>query len=1539
MTDAIPSSSSSPRAEAADPPSITNGDASGDPPEGEQAVGRCQLLKVFRDFMAASIEKESALKQAFEISQQNTEAFLKLLPEVLMVIEAEVKEDNKDRFIDMVKIIGSLQVIPEDVLKVDLPTYGDIDGTAVGNAKSRYNKTRTRLYYKQTKFNLFHEENEGFAKLIVELLDQSYQQSTAEELSNRLQLLIGQFKVDPNRVANFVLDAFENCLDRREVFVALLKSFEIIPENLIHHIAVKLRFYAKNGETPFPLYLLIAVLIDEELVDLEAILPHMTMNSAKLKADGKDRMERTKKRAKKAETISTATVQLSGDRDKNMDAMTNDDSKAGIPMSVATAIQENQDAKLAMDDNDDIKTLGKNQKLGLLCALLEVRNWPRASYLLDRFPEYYPVNVSVRVAKALSSVLHDAIVDFYDSKYVPEWSLPSSSTQVASCDSDESCPPVRRKCFEVNSWSELVENLTPIYHNLGPYVAHRPDVVYMLVRLFEIFFRDRKNDEVLCESTHTDALAEKIIDIIDEVVLPSLSLSDYNCAISEEIWSLLSLLDYKHRYRMYGRWNTVHSLRFHGISIKKGKVLGKTRYVLKRLSKDTVRVMGRQLGKLCHSHPLVVFDYILGQVQTFENLIEPVVDSLKYLSSLEFDILSYSIIRSLSEEGKEQLKESDGTFSPWLQALATFVGNVFKRYNIELSGLLFYVLNQLRDKQSYDLIVLREVMHSMSGIEVGTHLADEQLDALCGGENLRAESGSMTNVKMNRRAVVRLRDTLSKDDLLTALCIMIAQQSNWIVFHESEEIPVKLTGVMLDKCQETLIQCGSFLWSNSLKTPSMPLAPELISKYDLSPEAAFFLTRLYYIRQITVKFECSRDQLVETKGDESEPLANVDMEYILYKAAFDEVVNELSEQLYEIFPEGFFDDLTAKVYVTFWLLSSSDITVPKKAYEREIEKVKKEIETLCQNSDMKREKNQKEEKRLKDLQQSLELELEEQTVHVNRIKNILKSSKGELFALKSSACSTSSANQMPRFMQACVLPRAVCTEIDAMYCAMFIELLQTQGTAFFQTVVFFNKLVPDVFLILANLSENEANCYGKFLCCLTEVIKRWRDEAVFEKEIHGSPGMCTRWKGFDQINYECFKTITENIFMRFSRSACNAISSDNYTLIRNALFVLTKMLPVFPFAMFHHNLIVERVQKLKERESDSRRDLSLMAASYAGQLKKHVVKNIPNFEEQLKQKAQVKDTAVKELKTVTKRSASNTPEEDAQKKESVKENGSALKKPRMEASNECLSSKGSSSSEKTKTTGEKSKQDEPTVSEEKKRKEKSSADMPPPPVPEKKRIESSSSGRPVVEKPKEREGEVRKEKDSAASTTASSGPPKKSVTKSASEEQMKQKAQPKESNKESKESKVYPTKRRASPALEGEPKKKDNSKENGSTLKKPRVEGSSESSSSSKGSSSEKAKSANEKRKPEEATISDDKKKKISPPPEKKRSESSSSNRRVPEKSDKKPVSSKSSSDIEKEREKAKDKQKEASPKREKDKVRKERRHSYERNERRLNRR
>ena len=62
-----------------------------------------------------------------------------------------------------------------------------------------------------------------------------------------------------------------------------------------------------------------------------------------------------------------------------------------------------------------------------------------------------------------------------------------------------------------------------------------------------------------------------------------------------------------------------------------------------------------------------------------------------------------------------------------------------KKYPIELVPLLQYISNQLKANQSLDLLLLKEIVQKMTGIEAAEEMTTEQLDAMGGGELLRGE--------------------------------------------------------------------------------------------------------------------------------------------------------------------------------------------------------------------------------------------------------------------------------------------------------------------------------------------------------------------------------------------------------------------------------------------------------------------------------------------------------------------------------------------------------------------------------------------------------------------------------------------------------------------------------------------------------------------------------------------------------------------------------------------------------------------------------
>lgn len=98
----------------------------------------------------------------------------------------------------------------------------------------------------------------------------------------------------------------------------------------------------------------------------------------------------------------------------------------------------------------------------------------------------------------------------------------------------------------------------------------------------------------------------------------------------------------------------------------------------------------------------MVFEYILNQIEHYDNLIPYVVEALKYASDLAKDTLSYFFVVSLQRNASNKMKKGQTTFSTWFTTLSKFIAHFYKRYpDTELKGMIHYLLNSLGECMSY----------------------------------------------------------------------------------------------------------------------------------------------------------------------------------------------------------------------------------------------------------------------------------------------------------------------------------------------------------------------------------------------------------------------------------------------------------------------------------------------------------------------------------------------------------------------------------------------------------------------------------------------------------------------------------------------------------------------------------------------------------------------------------------------------------------------------------------------------------------------
>ncbi|KAM8835686.1 THO complex subunit 2 isoform 1-T1 [Synchiropus picturatus] len=1099
-----------------------------------------------------------------------------ILADVFSILDLETSVlEEKNKRDHYTKLVGAcLFCVPEAILKERLDPE-TLESLGIIKQAHQFNqkivKIKTKLFYKQQKFNLLREENEGYAKLITELGQDLSGNITSHIVLESIKSLIGCFNLDPNRVLDIILEVYESRSDQDDFFLSLIKSYMCEPLTLCHILGFKFKFYQEpNEQTPKSLYHIAAALLHHNLVALEDLYVHLMPPDATI-------IEEHKRDIADAKQVARKLVMVVLPSDKNED--------------------KDKDKEKEEEKNDQPVD---NQKLGLLEALLRIGDWPHAQSIMDQMPSFF-ASSHKPIALALCQLVHLTVEPLYRSTAIPKGARGKVFHPLGN----------KRAPAPVETFDGLRRDIFSMLCYLGPHLAHDPILFAKIVRLGKSFMKEYQS-ETVTDKDKMETLLSCFLCIADQVLLPSLCLMDCNACMSEELWGLFKLFPYQHRYRLYGQWkNETYACHPQLVKIK-AHTVERAKYIMRRLTKENVKQSGRQIGKLSHSNPTILFDYMLSQIQWYDNLIVPVVDSLKYLTSLNYDVLAYCIIEALANPEKEKMKHDITSISAWLQSLASLCAAVFRKYPIELAGLLQYVTNQLKAGKSFDLLILKGVVQKMAGIEITNEMTMEQLEAMTGGEQLKAEGGYFGQIRNTKKSSQRLKDALLDHELALPLCILLAQQQNGVVFLEGGEKHLKLVGHLYDQCHDTLVQFGGFLASN-LSTEDyikrLPSIDVLCNQFHTPHDAAFFLSRPMYAHQISSKY----DELKKAdKGNRQQQKMQ------RYVTACEQVMAAVHDAVVSLHPPRVWDDIRPQFYATFWSLTMYDLAVPHAAYDREVNKLKAQIKAIEENPEMPPNKKKKEKERCTALQEKLQEEEKKQLEHVQRVLHRLKLEKDNWLLAKSTKNET-----ITKFLQLCLFPRCVFSSIDAVYCARFVELVHQQKTPNFCTLLCYDRVFSAVIHTVASCTENESHRYGRFLCCMLETVTRWHsDRANFEKECGNYPGFLTifRASGFDggnkadQLDYENFRHVVHKWHYMLTKASVHCLETGDYTHIRNILIVLIKILPCYPKVLNLGQALECRVLKICTQEKDKRRDLYTLALGYSGRLKSQKVHMVPENE-------------------------------------------------------------------------------------------------------------------------------------------------------------------------------------------------------------------------------------------------------------------------------------------------------------------------------------
>ncbi|KAI9909409.1 hypothetical protein PsorP6_014730 [Peronosclerospora sorghi] len=1049
-------------------------------------------------------------------------------------------------------------------------------------------RINTKTLYTQTKYNLLREETEGFSKVLC-LLHTGVTTSQLDATITDLMTLIGFFDLDANRVLDLVLDVYE-MHPGNDCFAQLLGIFK--RESLPHIIGFKFQFYKREPAateltTPRSLYRLAATLLNKGLLELEALLPHLAPSRSEIV---KNYVEYETNLIKKAGSVGQISLAAKKDSEKI-------ENQEDVAKSTELLDREGND----------------NQVYGLIIGLFEIGAQERAFEMISWFQNR---GVNPLTFKPLTTELCKVVNVMIEDVYAPlssrslglvstQCSDSTISTTTKALDTSTSSQSIRR----VPTFHDCAAHVFPIVEMIGPHLFQDRLLFVKLLRIAGKFV------EEVCKTSTTNAdkdkdvaMTEKIKSLSINAFLPAMSLQECNPSTAFLVWDLVKTFPCDERYRMYLQWLEAYD-NYPELRFKEAEVVKTTRGVMRRLTADRAQLSARSLTHVSHSNPLIVFRTMLRQIQSYDNLIQPVVESFKFVTPLGMDVLSFVLVSELSRPQKSM--KSDGTHvSLWLTSLANFSGSFYRKYpNVELAGLLQYLIQRLQSWASVDLIVLSELLTKMGSCLSLEDISASQLEAQAGGPHLWYEP---TDPKFqNRRAVPKLRDALIKRGLALPLCILICQMRSRIEYHEDNELShLKLLGRVFDTCQLTLSQLLQFLGSvvdPLVYRKMLPSITKLVREYHVPPELAMTLCRPAMrsddpvLQTVPRGVHATGGTNTATNGICTDGVALNDTSgekhWYMYHPEFLEDIREALRVDKE--SERPFTGLTPEMYVTFWGLKLYDLHVPFQQYESEILRLRNSV-TSGSNASLSANERKKLKEKTTQMIDVLTTEQKDQVAHRKRVFERLETMKSKFFKTEANDRHTA----IDELLQKCVIPRALLSPEDALFTAKFIERLHMLSTPQLSSLQYFHKVNMKVSALVLCATEREASNFGIFMRETLGLILRWYQKgATYDEEaIHGKIGMSldlTDDKKF--LAHRQFKSAYARWHQQLEHVFLTALSGGKYMPIRNTLVVLTKLIQVYPAARGTADVILNLVEKLTDED---REDIKIMAKRYFALLTK-----------------------------------------------------------------------------------------------------------------------------------------------------------------------------------------------------------------------------------------------------------------------------------------------------------------------------------------------
>lgn len=746
---------------------------------------------------------------------------------------------------------------------IDAATHKLLEGGDRGKERAlEERRIRTRTFFTQKRFNLFREENEGYAKVIVLFWEVVFEHRT-HGVVEALLALVGQFSLDSNRVIELTLMAAAEVVhenikksgalpsDHRlpQLFVELLDNFQ--RDHVASVVGAMMQTYhavvpiggdtandalatqptatvspgvvspaSTKGEperkTAESFFLLVLVLMREGRIAVHDIWHNMSPR------DDRELVNMFLVYEQQLERLSKHVSSQNAARPMSV--------KDSSPIFVRTGIGASErdiffQYKYVTAGPFENCTC---QKLEFIVMLINACRWDDAMdaiLSLGVNGKHVDIAAQPAIGRALASfveaLLNPMLCKHFPGLYKENRALTEAIAKLGGRKNRCPCP--------VQSIEEFLDEkdtdgpgavVLQMLRVLGPHARTSPVLLHALCRILRL---ERRR-------------TARAVTIMQEVVLPASSLLQSNIGLVNEIWGVLRHWSHADRWQLYGHLQNVVSKNCAAYRVVASRASYEMRYVLKRLTSETHKQHLAVITKITHGQSLPAFSAAVDRIQGYPPdvvTISPVVEVCRDCSELAVDVLLYTIVDRMADSRKSRLKEDGINIAQWYATLSLFLGMCLRKLRVssmQIEGVLSFLYNKLvLDQEALLITALSDVIKCVADIEVESNLTSKQIEAQGGGRFLRAAlsgvwSRLQPDIKMvghafdgktereKKDAVAALLSSFHDSGLYVYIAIAIAQLTRNSVYQEDlRTMPLKLGANIVDRARSSLLQLTQFL--------------------------------------------------------------------------------------------------------------------------------------------------------------------------------------------------------------------------------------------------------------------------------------------------------------------------------------------------------------------------------------------------------------------------------------------------------------------------------------------------------------------------------------------------------------------------------------------------------------------------------------------------------------------------------------------------------------------------------------------------------